>query len=82
MKHWVKLAVAVISTAAKGKPHAGTAVRASLLGTTKRKDGKLEVTYNRHPLESPIVCYTHAQIQLAVGRPLVAAETIDFPPGL
>jgi predicted lipoprotein with Yx(FWY)xxD motif len=34
----------------KGKPVAGPGVRASLLGTTKRKDGKLEVTYNRHPL--------------------------------
>ena len=34
----------------KGKPVAGRGVRASLLGTTKRKDGKLEVTYNRHPL--------------------------------
>jgi predicted lipoprotein with Yx(FWY)xxD motif len=34
----------------KGKPLAGPGVLASRLGTTMRKDGKVEVTYNRHPL--------------------------------
>jgi len=33
-----------------GKPVAGHGVHAALLGTTKRKDGKLEVTYGGHPL--------------------------------
>jgi|SRR5919201_1485839 predicted lipoprotein with Yx(FWY)xxD motif len=31
-------------------PLAGAGVKAALLGTTKRKDGKLQVTYARHPL--------------------------------
>jgi len=33
-----------------GTPHAGPGVRQSLLGTTSRSDGKLEVTYAGHPL--------------------------------
>jgi predicted lipoprotein with Yx(FWY)xxD motif len=33
-----------------GKVRAGHGVKASRLGTTKRGSGKLQVTYNRHPL--------------------------------
>lgn len=39
----------------RGKPTAGPGVKASLLGTTKRSNGSLQVTYNRHPLYSFVV---------------------------
>lgn len=38
---------AVVTT---GQPAAGAGAKASLLGTTKRRDGTLEVVYNGHPL--------------------------------
>ena len=34
----------------KAKPRAGKGARAGLLGTTKRRDGKLQATYAGHPL--------------------------------
>ena len=33
-----------------GRPISGAGVKASLLGTTRRSDGRLEVTYGGHPL--------------------------------
>src|SRR5215211_858558 len=33
-----------------GTPKAGAGVRAGLIGTTKRKDGRVQVTYGGHPL--------------------------------
>ena len=33
-----------------GKPVAGPGIKASLIGTSRRKDGKLQVTYKKHPL--------------------------------
>jgi predicted lipoprotein with Yx(FWY)xxD motif len=52
----------------KGKPMAGNGVKPSLLGTTKRSNGKLQVTYGGHPLyyyvdDSPgtILCHDVAE---------------------
>lgn len=35
---------------ASGKPRAGAGVKASLLGTIRRADGRRQLTYRRHPL--------------------------------
>jgi predicted lipoprotein with Yx(FWY)xxD motif len=35
---------------AKGKPRVAGGAKASLIGTTKRSDGRLQVTYKHHPL--------------------------------
>lgn len=52
----------------KGKPMAGSGVKQSLLGTTRRSNGKLQVTYAGHPLyyyvdDSPgtILCHDVAE---------------------
>jgi predicted lipoprotein with Yx(FWY)xxD motif len=51
-----------------GKASAGTGVRAGLLGTTRRADGTLQVTYNRHPLY---------RFKLDVGARQVKGQNLD-----
>ena len=53
---------------AKGKPRAGGGARKGLLGTTRRRNGRLQVTYAGHPLyyfedDSPgqILCHNVAE---------------------
>jgi predicted lipoprotein with Yx(FWY)xxD motif len=45
-----KCAVAWPPLLTSGTPHAGAGVKAALLGTTKRADGKLQVTYQGYPV--------------------------------
>ena len=70
MKHWIKLAVGVIAAAAFTSI---AATYASAHGTTTRGT-TVKVAKSR--------LLAHAQIQLDIGRPLVAQVTIDVPPGL
>jgi len=43
-------AVAWPPVLANGEPVAGRGLRPRLLGTTRRRDGRVQVTYQRHPL--------------------------------
>jgi predicted lipoprotein with Yx(FWY)xxD motif len=47
---YAECATAWPPTLTTGKPTAGPGADASLLGTTTRKDGKTQVTYNKYPL--------------------------------
>ncbi len=55
----------------QAKPTAGAGVKASLLGTTRRSNGSLQVTYNKHPLYSYTLDkqagQTHGEGSLAFG---------------
>jgi predicted lipoprotein with Yx(FWY)xxD motif len=53
----------------KGKLRAGAGVKASLLGTTKRRNGKRQVTYKGHPLY---------RFKLDKGAGQIAGQNQDF----
>ncbi|MGB2875921.1 MAG: hypothetical protein WBB76_10670 [Gaiellaceae bacterium] len=70
-----------------GKLTAGSGVKASLLGTTKRSNGSLQVTYNKQPLYTYTVDkkagQTHGEGILAFGAKwyAVSAKGRAVPPG-
>lgn len=47
----------------RGKPTAGSGVRASMLGTTRRSDGSSQVTYNKHPLYTYVLDKSAGQVR-------------------
>ena len=62
----------------KGALRAGTGVKAKLLGTTKRKNGTLQVTYRGHPLY--LFKLDHASGQIAgQGQNFFGGNGIHFP---
>ena len=54
-----------------GKATAGSGVKAALIGTTKRSNGSLQLTYNKHPLYTFVLDkkagQTNGEDQLAFG---------------
>jgi hypothetical protein len=73
-----------------GKLTAGSGVKASLLGTTKRGNGSLQVTYNKHPLYTYTgdkkAGQTHGEGILAFGARWYAVSAkgkavVKAPPG-
>src|SRR5205823_13468775 len=54
-----------------GKPRAAAGAKASLLGTTRRADGRLQVTYNHHPLYTFVQDTSNGQTKREVGNAFV-----------
>jgi len=60
---------------ASGKPLATAGAKASLLGTVKRADGRLQVTYNHHPLYTFVKDTRKGQTN-GEGRPRAALASV------